>query len=54
MLHPRVMLSSAAKIVFQAAQDGKSVIDGETVNAALSIPDVIQAGDVSEGLDGAL
>ena len=31
-LHPRLMLSSAAKVVFQAAQDGKGMIDGETVD----------------------
>ena len=54
MLHPRVMLSSAAKVVFQAAQDGKTEINASTVNDALSMPDVIQAGDVSEGIEGAL
>ena len=47
MLHPRLMLSSAAQIVFQAAQDGKTEIDAEAVNAAMDTKAVIQTTDVT-------
>ncbi len=54
MLHPRVMLSSAAQVVFNAAQDGKTLIDAECVTSALDTKAVIPAGDVSEGIENAL
>ena len=54
MLHPRLMLSSAAQVVFQAAQAGKTVIDADVVNAALDTETVIETTDVSEGIEGAL
>jgi hypothetical protein len=54
MLHPRLMLSSAAQIVFQAAQDGKTEIDAEAVNAAMDTKAVIQTTDVTEGIQGAM
>lgn len=54
MLHPRVMLSSAASAVFLAAQQKKTGVNAETVNAALDVPSIMQAEDVSEGIEGAL
>lgn len=54
MLHPRVMLSSAAQVVYNAAHAGKTAIDGDFVNAALDIKAVIQTTDVAEGIEGAL
>lgn len=54
MLHPRLMLSSASQVVYNAAQAGKTEIDGDLVNAALDTKPVIQTTDVSEGIDGAL
>ena len=54
MLHPRIMLSSAASVVFQAAQDKKTEIDAATVESALAVPAVIETDDVSEGIEGAL
>ncbi|HEY4415013.1 MAG TPA: hypothetical protein VGO57_04905 [Verrucomicrobiae bacterium] len=54
MLHPRLMLSSAAQVVFQAAQLGKTVIDAEVVNAAMDTKAVIQTADVTDGIDGAM
>lgn len=54
MLHPRLMLSSAAQVVFHAAQEGKAVVDADVVNAALDTKPAIQTSDVSEGIDGAL
>jgi len=54
MLHPRLMLSGAAQVVFQAAQLGKTVIDAEVVNAAMDTKAVIETTDVTEGLAGAV
>lgn len=54
MLHPRLMLSSAASVVFQAAQDKRTLIDAATVEAALAMPTAIETTDVSEGIEGAL
>lgn len=54
MLHPRLMLSSAAQLVFNAAHAGKTVIDEGIVSAALDNKSVIETADVSEGIDGAL
>jgi len=54
MLHPRLMLSSAAQVVFNAAQASKTVIDADTVNAALDAKTVIETTDVVEGIEGAL
>ena len=54
MLHPRLMLSSAAQVVFHAAQEGKTVVDAEVVNAAMDTKPAIQTADVAEGIDGAL
>lgn len=54
MLHPRLMLSSAAQVVFSAAQAGKTAIDEQTVNSALDNKAVIQTTDVAEGIEGAL
>lgn len=54
MLHPRLMLSSAAQVVFHAAQAGRTTIDAEAVNAALDTKAVIETTDVSEGIEGAL
>jgi hypothetical protein len=54
MLHPRLMLSSAAQVVFQAAQLGKTVIDAEVVNAAMDTKTLIQTTDVTEGIEGAM
>ena len=54
MLHPRLMLSSAAQVFFSAAQAGKTAIDGEMVNAALDNTAVIETTDVSDGIEGAL
>ena len=54
MLHPRVMLSSAAQIVYNAAQAGKTAIDGDIVNSSLNTKAVIQTSDVAEGIEGAL
>ena len=48
------MLSSAAQVFFSAAQAGKTVIDGEAVNAALDNTAVIETTDVSDGIEGAL
>ena len=48
------MLSSAAQVVYNAAQAGKTVIDAQVVNAALDTKAVIQTADVSEGIEGAL
>jgi hypothetical protein len=54
MLHPRLMLSSAAQVVYSAAQAGKMAIDAEAVNSALDTKAVIQTTDVTEGIEGAL
>lgn len=54
MLHPRLMLSSAAQVLYNAAQAGKTVVDAGMVNAALDTKAVIQTTDVSEGIEGAL
>ncbi len=54
MLHPRLMLSSAAQVVFSAAQNGKTVIDEDAVNAALDTKAVIETADVADGIEGAL
>ena len=54
MLHPRLMLSSAAQVVFNAAQAGKAGIDADTVNSALDTKAAIETADVSEGIEGAL
>ncbi len=54
MLHPRLMLSSAAQVVFQAAQVSKTVIDAEIVNAAMDTKAVIQTTDVTDGIEGAV
>jgi hypothetical protein len=54
MLHPRFMLSSAAQVVYNAAQAGKTFIDAEAVNSALDSKAAIQTADVSEGIEGAL
>jgi hypothetical protein len=54
MRHPRLMLSSAAQVVFNAAQAGKSVIDGDIVNVSLDTKAAIQTTDVAEGIEGAL
>lgn len=54
MLHPRLMLSSAAQVVFNAAQAGMTVIDRDIVNAALDTKESIDTSDVAEGIEGAL
>ncbi len=54
MLHPRLMLSSATQVVFQAAQLGKTLIDADVVNAAMDTKAVIETTDVTEGIDGAM
>ncbi len=53
MLHPRVMLSNAAQVVFHAAQAGKTVVDAEVVNSAMDTK-VIQTTDVTDGIEGAM
>lgn len=54
MLHPRLMLSSAAQVVYSAAQAGKVEINEGVVNSTLDTKAVIQTTDVSEGIEGAL
>ena len=54
MLHPRVLLSSAANIVLHAIQNNAAVIDASVVNAALDASVSVPTPDFSDGIDNAL
>ncbi len=50
MLHPRVLLSTAAQIVRKAVEDEVTVIDSATVQSAVEGSPMIATSDFSEGL----
>lgn len=54
MLHPRVLLSSAARAVLYATQEGASTIDASIVSAATDNSTSLPTPDFTEGLDDAL
>lgn len=54
MLHPRVLLSSAANIVLHAIQNDAAFIDASVVNAALDASVSVPTPDFSDGIDNAL
>ena len=53
MLHPRVLLSTAANILRKAAVDNATAIDAAAVRSAIEGSPVIATPDFSEGLDDA-
>ena len=54
MLHPRVLLSNAAKVIQHALQSGATTIDAALVNSAMDRSVTISTPDVTEGIDNAL
>lgn len=54
MLHPRVLLSTAANIVRKAVVDKVTVINAATVRSAIEGSPTLATPDFSEGLDDAL
>ncbi len=54
MLHPRVLLSTAANIVQTATREGSATIDEATVKAAIDTSAPLPMPDFSEGIDEAI
>ena len=54
MLHPRVLLSTAANVVRKAVEEGVAIIDAATVKSAIDGSPTLTTPDFSEGLADAL
>jgi hypothetical protein len=54
MLHPRILLSNAAKVIQHALESGATVIDAALVKAAMDTSAPIATPDFTEGIDTAL
>lgn len=53
-LHPRILVSDAAKVINYAVQQGINAIDAVAVKAAIDNSPTQSAPDFSDGIDGAL
>jgi hypothetical protein len=54
MLHPRILLSTAARVVQHAVTKKASSIDAACVKEGMDIKTSLATGDVSEGIGDAL
>ena len=54
MLHPRVLLSNASKVIQHALQSGAATIDAALVQAAMDNSASVATPDFTEGIEGAL